>query len=425
MTQASPAPDAAAIGTPSAHRPGALAGVRVLDLSRILAGPWSTQNLADMGADVIKVERPGEGDDTRAWGPPFLTDPETGRIDSSYFISVNRGKRSITIDMASAEGQAMVRELAAQSDILVENYKVGTLARYGLGYEDLRQVNPKLVYCSITGFGQTGPYAELPGYDFVFQGLGGLMSITGEPDDVPGGGPMKVGIAVADVLSGMYATVAILGGLTHARATGVGQQLDIALLDCVIALTSYQALNWMMSGNTPQRIGNAHSNIVPYQVFACREGHIIIAVANDGQYQRYCQAIGLPELATDPRYRTVGDRNRNRDALIPVIAERMRTRSRDEWIEILNAVNVPTGPIKTIPEAFDDPQVVHRQMRVQAQRANGQVLPLLASPLRMSETPVAYDRAPPRLGEHTDEVLRTVLGYSAEKIAALRAAKAI
>ena len=306
----------------------ALGHIKVLDLSRVLAGPWATQNLADMGAEVIKIERPRVGDDTRTWGPPFLKDADGVETrDSSYFLSANRGKKSVTVDLATAEGQDIIRMLVRDVDVLVENYKVGTLARYGLAYDDLKAINPRLVYCSVTGFGQDGPYAALPGYDYVFQGMGGLMSLTGVPDGEPGGAPMKTGLAITDLLTGMYATSAILAALEHRHISGAGQYIDMSLLDCIVAINSYQALNYFLSGKIPQRVGNAHPNMVPYQVFHCKEGDLIIAVGNDSQYAAYCRAIGREHLATDPMYSTGPQRNRNRATLIPLLAEAMQAKT--------------------------------------------------------------------------------------------------
>ncbi|ESH95112.1 CaiB/BaiF CoA-transferase family protein [Cupriavidus sp. HPC(L)] len=401
---------------------GALAHIKVLDLTRILAGPWATQNLADMGAEVIKVERPRVGDDTRAWGPPFLKDAQ-GRetADSSYFLSANRGKKSITVDLAAPEGQQIIRELAREADVVVENYKVGTLARYGLGYDDLRALNPRLVYCSITGFGQSGPYAALPGYDFVFQGMGGLMSITGLPDDEPGGGPIKSGIAITDLLTGMYASTAILAALEHRNVSGEGQYIDMALLDCVVTINSYQAINYFLSGKVPQRMGNAHSNMVPYQVFRCREGDVIVAVGNDAQYAALCEVIGRPELAADPRFTSAGQRNRNREALIPQIAEAMLARTMTEWVERMEAANVPCGPIYDMEQVFEDEQVRHRGMQLSLPHGAGVQAPGLANPIRLSATPIQYERAAPTLGEHTETVLRDKLGFDKARLDALRA----
>ncbi|HYP83728.1 CaiB/BaiF CoA-transferase family protein [Variovorax sp.] len=404
----------------------ALGHLKVLDLTRILAGPWATQNLADMGAEVIKVERPGAGDDTRAWGPPFLKDSE-GRetADSSYFLSANRGKKSITVDLAHPQGQALIRELAREVDVVVENYKVGTLARYGLDYESLRAINPRLVYCSVTGFGQTGPYAALPGYDFVFQGMGGLMSITGQPEGTPGDEPMKVGIAISDLLCGMYATSAILAALEHRHVSGEGQHIDMSLLDCVVTIGSYQAINYFLSGNVPRRMGNAHSNMVPYQVFRCKEGDVIVAVGNDSQYRAFCKLIGRDDLAADERYATPGQRNRNRETLIPEIAKTMLERPMGEWVERMEAANVPCGPINTMAQVFEDEQVRHRGMKLSLPHSAGVQAPAVASPIRLSGTPIQYGRSAPLLGEHTDAVLGEALGLSRERIAQLRAEGAI
>ena len=404
----------------------ALGHIKVLDLTRILAGPWATQNLADLGAEVIKVERPQVGDDTRAWGPPFLKDgQDCETTDSSYFLAANRGKKSITVDLANPDGQALIRKLAAQADVVVENYKVGTLARYGLDYESLKTVNPRLVYCSITGFGQDGPYAALPGYDFVFQGMGGLMSITGQPENSPGDEPMKVGIAISDLLTGMYATTAILAALEHRNVSGQGQYIDMSLLDCVVSISSYQAINHFLSGKIPSRMGNAHSNMVPYQVFRCKEGSVIVAVGNDSQFRAFCRVIGREDLAADERYATPGQRNRNRDALIPEIAQAMLARTMQEWVERMEAANVPCGPIYNMKQVFEDPQVRHRGMRLTLPHGAGVEAPAVASPIRMSETPIQYGRSAPLLGEHTDRVLTELLELPPERIAELRAAGAI
>ncbi|MGO4811468.1 CaiB/BaiF CoA transferase family protein [Cupriavidus sp. 2MCAB6] len=399
----------------------ALGHIKVLDLTRVLAGPWATQNLADMGADVIKIERPGGGDDTRAYGPPFLRNAQgMETADSSYFLSANRGKRSVTADLASPEGQEIVRELARTADVLVENYKVGTLARYGLAYEDLRALNPRLVYCSITGFGQSGPYASLPGYDFVFQGMSGLMSISGLPDGEAGGGPVKSGIAISDLLTGMYASTAILAALEHRNISGSGQHIDLALLDCMVTIGSYQAINYFLSGKIPQRMGNAHSNMVPYQVFRCQEGDVIVAVGNDNQFTAFCGVIDRPGLATDPRFSSAPQRNRYRAELIPEIARAMLTRPMAEWIARMEAANVPCGPIYNMQQVFEDPQVRHRQMLLSMPHGNGVQVPSLANPIRFSDTPIRYERAAPTLGQHTDEVLARELGYPPERIGALR-----
>jgi crotonobetainyl-CoA:carnitine CoA-transferase CaiB-like acyl-CoA transferase len=342
------------------------------------------------------------------------------RGDSAYFLSANRGKKSITCDMASAEGQALIRALAEKSDIVVENYKVGTLARYRLDYASLSALNPRLIYCSVTGFGQTGPYAPRPGYDFVFQGMGGLMSITGVPDGQPGAGPMKVGVAVADLMTGMYATTAILGALEHRHVSGRGQYIDISLLDCLIALTSFQTLNYFVGGKVPQRLGNGHPNIVPYQVFPCKGGHLILAVANDSQFKSFCQAVGKPEWAEDPRFKLGASRGTNRELLCGLVAELMLQRTMHEWIDLLEAHNVPCGPINNIDQVFEDPQVQHRGMRVPMQHPRGEVA-LLASPMRFADTPVTYEVPPPMLGQHTREVLQQVLGYDDARIDALHA----
>ena len=403
-------------------RPPALDGIRVLDLSRILAGPWCTQNLADLGADVIKIERPQVGDDTRAWGPPYLKDGD-GRDtnESAYYLSANRNKRSVEADMATPAGAALIRELAAVSDILVENFKVGGLAKYGLDYDSLKAINPRLIYCSVTGFGQDGPFATRPGYDFMIQGMGGLMSITGERDDLPGGGPQKAGVAVTDIVTGMYATVAILAALQERHRSGLGQHLDIALLDCHVALLANQNSNYFNSGVAPTRAGNAHQNVVPYQVFAASDGHLIVATGNESQYRAYCRAIGVPELGDDPRFATNRLRVTNRDVLVDLLTAIMREGRRDDWIAKLEAVGVPCGPINNIAQAFAHPQSQARQLRRDLPHPAGGTAPVTASPLRFSASPVVYRRAPPLLGEHTEEVLREVLGKSAGEIAAVKA----
>ena len=394
-------------------RAPALDGIRVLDLSRILAGPWCTQNLADLGADVIKIERPRVGDDTRAWGPPFLKDGDgVDTNESAYYLSANRNKRSVEADMATPEGAALIRELAAVSDILVENFKVGGLARYGLDYASLQAINPRLIYCSVTGFGQDGPFARRPGYDFMIQGMGGLMSITGERDDLPGGGPQKAGVAVTDIVTGMYATVAILAALQERHRSGLGQHLDIALLDSHVALLANQNSNYFNSGVAPTRAGNAHQNVVPYQVFAASDGHLIVATGNESQYRAYCTAIGAAELGDDPRFATNRLRVTHRDTLVALLAEIMRQGTRDDWIARLEAVGVPCGPINDIAQAFAHPQVAARQLRRDLPHPSGSVAPVTASPLRFSASPVVYRRAPPLLGQHTEEVLREVLGLS-------------
>ena len=399
----------------------ALGHIKVLDLTRILAGPWATQNLADMGAEVIKIERPRVGDDTRTWGPPFLKDADGKETrDSSYFLSANRGKQSVTLDLATPEGQEIIRMLAADADVVVENYKVGTLARYGLAYEDLKKVNPRIVYCSVTGFGQDGPYAALPGYDYVFQGMGGLMSITGVPDGEAGAAPMKSGIAISDLLTGMYATSAILAALEHRHISGEGQYIDMSLLDCIVTINSYQAINYFLSGKIPERMGNAHSNMVPYQVFKCKEGDIIIAVGNDGQYAAFCRVIGCEHLAVDPAFATGPQRNRNRKDLIPLIAEAMLAKTMEAWVTLLEANNVPCGPIHNMKQVFEDPQVRHREMQLTLPHSAGVQAPSVANPIRLSGTPIQYQHSAPLLGEHNRVVLQERLGLSAERVAELQ-----
>lgn len=401
--------------------PKALGGIRVLDLSRILAGPWATQNLADLGAEVIKVERPSVGDDTRSWGPPFIKDPQGNETnDSSYYLSANRGKKSVTIDLSTKDGQALVRTIADTADILVENYKVGDLARYGLSYEELSRRNPRLIYCSVTGFGQDGPYAKLPGYDYLFQGLGGLMSITGLPDGQPGGGPMRTGIAICDALTGVYATSAILAALNQRHATGRGQFIDIALMDCAVALTSYVSMNYFVGGRLPARLGNGHPNIVPYEVFQCRDKRMIVAVANENQYRKFCVAIGRPDLADSEEFANSNNRLLNRDRLIPVISDELRKRNADEWAVLFQERGIPCGPINTIAEVFEDPHVVYRQLKVDIPHPTARTIPSLKSPLRLSDSPVDYDVPPPMLGQHTQQVLEELCRCTPEQISNLR-----
>ena len=386
--------------------PMALDGVRVLDLSRVLAGPWCTQTLADLGADVIKVERPGSGDDTRGWGPPFLKD-EAGQDtqEAAYYLGANRNKRSICIDIAKPAGQQLIRHLATQCDVLVENFKVGDLARYGLDYASLKEINPRLVFCAITGFGQTGPYKDRAGYDYAIQGLGGLMSVTGERDDLVGGGPQKVGVAVADLFTGLYATVAVLAALRHRDQTGQGQFIDMALLDTQLAMLANLGANYMVTGQAPGRVGNAHVNIVPYQVFEAADGHLILAVGNDGQFAKFAEIAGHAEWATDPRFASNAARVRHRDQLVPQIAAVMKMRPRDAWLSQLEAAKVPAGPINDLAQAFADPQAQHRAMTTPMPHPSNAALHLVSSPLKFSETPVAYRHAPPLLGQHSREVL--------------------
>jgi len=402
---------------------GPLSGIRVLDLSRILAGPWATQCLADLGAEVIKIERPGAGDDTRTWGPPFFEEGEV-RL-SAYYMCANRGKRSVTVDMTKPEGQALIRRLVAESDILVENFKVGGLKKYGLDYDSLKAIKPGLIYCSITGFGQTGPYKDRPGYDALIQALGGLMSITGEPDGAPGGGPMKVGVAVTDLFTGLYSTIGILGALHHREKTGVGQHIDMALMDTQIAVLANQSMNYLVAGCEPKRMGTAHPSIVPYQAFKTSDGHMVLAVGNDGQFARFCTAAGMPALAEDARFATNPARVANREVLIPMVAGMIAGRTTDEWTEILEEANVPGGPINTMSRVFDDAQVKARGTVLTLEAEDGTQVPSVANPIRYSETPVAYDKAPPALGADTDAVLTDVLGLSAEEQALIRASKVL
>ncbi|WP_286912809.1 MULTISPECIES: CaiB/BaiF CoA transferase family protein [unclassified Pseudomonas] len=400
---------------------GALSHLRVLDLSRVLAGPWSGQILADLGADVIKVERPGSGDDTRAWGPPFLKDAQgENTSEAAYYLSANRNKRSVTIDFTQPEGQRLVRELAARSDIVIENFKVGGLAAYGLDYQSLKAVNPKLIYCSITGFGQTGPYAKRAGYDFMIQGLGGLMSLTGRPDGEEGAGPVKVGVALTDILTGLYSTVAILAALAHRDRAGVGQHIDMALLDVQVACLANQAMNYLTTGNPPRRLGNAHPNIVPYQDFPTADGDFILTVGNDGQFRKFAEVAGQPQWADDPRFATNKQRVANRAELIPLIRQATVFKTTAEWVQQLEAAGVPCGPINDLAQMFQDPQVVARGLAVNLPHALAGSVPQVASPIRLSETPVEYRHAPPLLGEHTEVVLADVLGLDAGSLQRLR-----
>ena len=412
----------------------ALDGIRVLDLSRVLAGPWSTQILADLGADVVKVERPLTGDDTRGWGPPFLHDAQgLDTAESAYYLGANRNKRSMTCDIASPQGQDLIRSLALHSQVFIENYKVGDMSRYGLDFAALKAINPKLVYCSITGFGQTGPYRERAGYDFAVQAMGGLMSVTGERDDV-GGGPQKVGVAVADLFTGMYATVAILAAIRHAESTGIGQHIDMALLDTQVAMLANLGANFLVNGATsvpPQRMGNAHVNIVPYQVFETapkasgERDFVIVAVGNDGQFAKLCEVLGKADWSQDPRFVRNQDRVRHRSVLVPMIADVLIKRGKYVWLEAMEAAKVPCGPINNLAEVFADPHVQARQMIDHWQHGLGVPLDLVASPMKLSLTPVRRDLPPPSLGQHTDEVLKEWLGFDPSQCAALRQASAI
>jgi crotonobetainyl-CoA:carnitine CoA-transferase CaiB-like acyl-CoA transferase len=402
--------------------PGPLSHVRVLDLSRVLAGPWAGQNLADLGAEVIKVERPGAGDDSRAFGPPWVKDRQ-GRDskDSAYYTSANRGKKSITINISKPEGQQLVRDLARISDVLIENYKFGDLARYGLAYADLKKINPRLIYCSVTGFGQTGPYRERPGYDFMIQGMGGMMSVTGEPDDAPGGGPQRAGVPVADIITGMYASIAICAALAHRAETGVGQQLDLALLDSQIALLAYQNSNYFSTGKPPKRIGNLHPNIVPYQPFRTKDGSVILACGNDNLYRKFCEVAGCPELADDPRFASNGKRVENRAELTRLLQSIFSKKTTHEWVELLEGAGVANGPINDVAQVFEEPQVKARGVRIELDHPVAGKLSLVASPMRFSATPLEHRLAPPVLGQHTEEVLRDVLRLDDGAIARLRA----
>jgi formyl-CoA transferase len=405
---------------------GPHAHIRVLDLTRVLAGPWAGQNLADLGAEVIKVERPGKGDDSRAFGPPWLKDAsgrDTG--ESAYFACANRGKKSVTVDLAAPAGQQIVRELAAKSDVLLENYKFGDLARYGLSWEDLEKLNPRLIYCSLTGFGQTGPYRERPGYDFMIQGMAGLMSITGERDDVPGGGPQKAGIPIADIMTGMYATVAVCAALAAREHGGGGQHLDLALFDVQAAVLANQGANYLATGESPARLGNAHPNIVPYQTFKTADGDMIIACGNDNLFRKLCAVAGCDELARDPRFATNGKRVENRAALTALLAEILRRRTTRDWVEALEAAGVPNGPINSIAQVFAEPQAVARGLKFELPHPKAGKVSLVRSPMRFTGTPLEHRLPPPLLGEHTDEVLRGLLGRSDAQIAQLRAEGAI
>ena len=409
------------------EKQAALPHIKVLDLSRVLAGPWCTQMLADLGADVIKVEKPGEGDDTRHWGPPFLKDEHGNPTEhASYFTSCNRNKRSITIDIAKPEGQALIRQMAAQSDVLVENFKVGGLAHYGLDYESLKTINPRLIYCSITGFGQTGPYAERAGYDLMIQAMSGMMSITGQPDGSPGEGPLRVGVAITDVFTGIYATTAILAAIEVRHRTGVGQRIDMSLLDVGMAILANQAAGYLNTGAVPQRQGNSHPSLAPYQDFPTLDGAMLLAIGNDGQFGRFSLAVDKPEWATDPRFATTAQRNINRSALIPAMAQVTRTRTTADWVALMGDKAVPCGPINRVDQAFAAPPAVARNLVVNQAVAQGSFgsaaiknIATVASPLRLVDTPPVLYRAPPAMGQHTDEVLGG-LGLDAVAIAALR-----
>ncbi|MDB4076811.1 CoA transferase [Porticoccaceae bacterium] len=402
--------------------PGPLVGYKVLDMSRVLAGPWAGQMLADMGAEVIKIERPIVGDDTRHWGPPYLKDKAGNNTeDAAYYFCANRGKQSVTVDITQPQGQQIIRQLAAQADVLIENYKVGGLKKYGLDYESLAAINPRLVYCSITGFGQTGPYADRPGYDFLIQGMGGLMSVTGEPTDANGhGGPVRAGVAVTDLFSGMYAANAIQGALLERHSSNLGQHIDIGLLDVQAAVLANQASNYLVGGDVPGRIGNSHPNIVPYQAFATADGHLILAVGNDGQFQRFCEVIHQPQLAQDSRYESNRTRVENRESLCSLISEIMKAANTKDWLHRLELRNVPCGPINTIDQVFADPQILARGMLISMVDTRGGEIPLVANPINYSRSTIDYTVPPPELGSSTESILGEYLEYSALDIAALR-----
>jgi crotonobetainyl-CoA:carnitine CoA-transferase CaiB-like acyl-CoA transferase len=403
---------------------GALSHIRVLDLSRVLAAPWATQILGDLGAEVIKIEKPGEGDETRLFGPPFLTNPDGSRGDAAYFLTTNRNKKSVTVDMAKPEGQALIKRLARRAHIVVENFKTGSLAKYGLDYEGLKAENPALIYCSLTGFGHTGPYKDKAGYDYVIQGMGGLMSVTGQKDGEPGAEPMKVGVAVSDLVTGLYTGIAILAAVIHQARTGEGQSIDMALFDAQAAGLANQAMNYLASGVVPGRLGNAHPNIVPYQVFETADGHLILATSNDAQFRRFAKVAGIEGVASDPRYATNAERVAHREEVVGMLKPIFTTRTTATWIADLEAANVPCGPINRVDQVFADPQAIARQLTVSMQHATGP-LTLVASPLRLSATPPEYRSAPPLLGEHTNEVLSGLLALPADEIARLRDAGVI
>jgi len=401
---------------------GPLSHIKVLDLSRVLAAPWAAQNLADLGADVIKVERPLKGDDSRAYAPPFLKDENGNETrESAYFCAANRGKRSITVNLTKPEGQQLVRELAAECDVLLENYKVGDLARYGLGYEDLAKINPGLIYCSVTGFGQTGPYKDRPGYDFMAQGMGGMMSITGEPDSVPGGGPQRCGVPIIDLTTGMYATIAICAALANRAVTGKGQWIDVALLDTTVAYLANQGMNYLATGVSPERIGNAHPNIVPYQTFNTADGAIILACGNDNLFKKFCEVAGCMEFTTDPKYSTNAVRVQNRAEITALLNAVFVKRTTKEWVKLLDDAGVANGPINNLQQVFEEPQVIARGMKIELPHAVAGKVSLVASPMRFSGTPIKHEVPPPALGQHTDEILRQSLKKSDAEIAKLKA----
>ena len=405
---------------------GPLSHIKVLDLSRVLAAPWAAQNLADLGAEVIKVERPEKGDDSRSYAPPFLKDRDGKETrESAYFCAANRGKKSITVNISKPQGQALVRELAKACDVLVENYKVGDLARYGLGYDDIRAINPGIIYCSVTGFGQTGPDRDRPGYDFMAQGMGGLMSITGERDDLPGGGPQRVGVPIIDLTTGMYATIAICAAIANRAVTGKGQWIDVALLDSCVAFLANQAMNYFATGESPRPLGNAHPNIVPYQTFKTTDGALILACGNDNLFNKFCEAAGCAHLLQDVRFTTNAERVKNRDEVTRLLNEIFLKRPTRAWVKLLDDAGVANGPINTIEKVFEEPQVQARGLKIELPHAAAGNVPLVASPMRFSETPIRHEVPPPVLGQHTDEILRGVLKKTDAEIAQLKSARIV
>jgi crotonobetainyl-CoA:carnitine CoA-transferase CaiB-like acyl-CoA transferase len=400
--------------------PGALSGLRVLDLSRVLAGPWAAQVFGDLGADIIKIERPGTGDETRTWGPPYLKDQDgCDTADAAYFLAANRNKQSVCVDFTKPAGQEIIRQLAVKSDIFLENFKVGGLRQYGLDYESMRKINPRLIYCSITGFGQTGPYASRAGYDFLIQGMGGLMSLTGRKDGEPGDGPQKVGVALTDILTGLYSVISVLAALNHRHATNQGQHIDLALLDVQVTSLANQNMNYLTTGSAPVRMGNAHPNIVPYQDFPTADGNMILAVGNEGQFSALCSVLGHPEWSADDRFSTNNMRVKHRETVIGLLSSVTRTRPTRHWIEACEKSGVPCGPINDLDAVFNDPHVQSRQLEIRMPHPSAGTMPLVGSPIRMSETPVVYRSAPPLLGEHTIPVLEEILGLGRDELAAL------
>ncbi|MCK2148848.1 CoA transferase [Marinobacter alexandrii] len=397
-----------------------LSHLRVLDLSRVLAGPWAGQILGDLGAEVIKIERPGAGDDTRSWGPPYMEGTNGKAELSAYFLTANRNKQSLAIDIADPEGQELIRKLVAESDVVLENFKVDGLKRYGLDYDSLKRINPKIIYCSITGFGQDGPYASRPGYDFLIQAMGGLMSITGQPEGEPGAGPMKVGVALTDIMTGLYATIGVLAALSHRDRTGEGQYVETALLDVQVACLANQAMNYLTTGKSPTRMGNAHPNIVPYQDFPTADGNMVLTVGNDQQFARLCDVLGRTEWASDERFATNRARVANRRTLIPMLRQATVMRSTQEWVKVLEGAGVPCGPVNTLGQVFDDPQVLARGMKQTVQHPDLGEVPMVGNPIKLKLTPVTYRNAPPLLGEQSEQVLQQVVGLSSDEIKALR-----